>query len=73
LKANPGRRHRGRAPWHRGRGQGKQLEFAREVIPDVRKVGMLVNMRNPAALFQRNSAETAAPGLGVTLISAEIN
>jgi hypothetical protein len=34
---------------------------------------MLVNMRNPAALFQRNSAETAAPGLGVTLISAEIN
>ena len=51
---------------------GKQLEFAREVIPGLLRVGMLVNMRNPAALFQRDSAEAAAPGLGVTLNSAEI-
>ena len=51
---------------------GKQLEFAREVISDVRRVGMLVNTQNPAALFQRDSAEAVAPGLGVTLISAEI-
>jgi putative ABC transport system substrate-binding protein len=51
---------------------GKQLEFAREVLPDVRNVGMLVNTRNPAALFQRDSAQAAAPRLGVTLISADI-
>lgn len=51
---------------------GKQLDLAREVIPGVREVGMLVNTRNPAALFQRDHAEAAAPGLGIRLTPVEV-
>jgi putative ABC transport system substrate-binding protein len=52
---------------------GKQLDLAREVIPDARRVGMLVNTRNPAAVFQRDHALAAAPTLGLDLKPIEVH
>src|SRR3954454_881023 len=51
---------------------GKQLDAAREVIAGVRKVGVLINTPNPAALFQRDSAQAVAPRFGMELIPIEV-
>jgi len=46
---------------------GKQLDLAREIIPHARRIGMLVNTRNPTAVFQRDHAIAAALTLGLDL------
>jgi putative ABC transport system substrate-binding protein len=51
---------------------GKQLELARELKPSARRIGMLVNMRNPSNVVQRRDAEATAPALGTTLAVMEV-
>jgi putative ABC transport system substrate-binding protein len=51
---------------------GKQLELARELKPSARRIGMLVNMRNPSNVIQRRDAEAAAPALGLTLAVLDV-
>jgi putative ABC transport system substrate-binding protein len=50
---------------------GKQLELAREVLPGVSRIGMLLNPTNPVNPFQREHAEAAAPALGIKLVPVE--
>jgi putative ABC transport system substrate-binding protein len=43
---------------------GKQLELARDLMPDARRIGMLVNMRNPSnASHAATSTTSSASGL----------
>ncbi|WP_157182117.1 ABC transporter substrate-binding protein [Methylobacterium sp. WSM2598] len=51
---------------------GKQVEFARELIPGAATVGILVNTRNSASRFQKNGAEEAASSLRIELKSVEV-
>jgi putative tryptophan/tyrosine transport system substrate-binding protein len=51
---------------------GKQLQLARELMPGVRRIGMLVNMQNPSNVIQRRDAEAAAPVLGIELVPVDV-
>ena len=51
---------------------GKQLQLTRELTPSVRRIGMLVNMRNPSNVIQRRDAEAAAPVLGIELVPVDV-
>jgi len=46
---------------------GKRLEILKELIPDVRKVAILINPDDPNASLQLRNAETAAKELGMHL------
>jgi putative ABC transport system substrate-binding protein len=50
---------------------GKQIELAREVIPNASRIGMLVNPNNPVNPFQRKHAEATAPVMGIRLVPVE--
>ena len=52
---------------------GKQLNLARELVPGTSKIGMLVNMRNPANVSQRRDAEVTAPALGVDFVTTDVS
>jgi putative ABC transport system substrate-binding protein len=47
---------------------GKQLELAREVMPAVARIGILINVTNPAAEIIRRHTEAAVTTLGVKLM-----
>ena len=51
---------------------GKQLEMLREILPAIRRVGMLVNTSNGSTISQHRNAERAALTLGVTLSRVQI-
>src|SRR5262245_40210214 len=51
---------------------GKQLNLAREFIPDANTIGMLLNTRNPANVSQQRDAEVTAPALGIKLVTADV-
>ena len=51
---------------------GKLAELARDLIPNLGKIGVLVNLSNPSNLAQRREADTAAEKLGVQLFAVEI-
>src|SRR5262249_17900934 len=51
----------------------KQLEFAREIAPHARKVGLLTNPQDPKVPPQLQELRTAARALEVTIVEAEIN
>ena len=51
---------------------GKQLELARDLMPDASRIGMLVNMRNPSNASQRHDAEVTAPALGIDLVTVDV-
>jgi putative ABC transport system substrate-binding protein len=50
---------------------GKQLQLALELIPDIVKVGLLVNVATETTI-DRQEAETASQRLGIDLIPAEV-
>jgi putative ABC transport system substrate-binding protein len=50
----------------------KQIELAREIVPDASRVGILGNMSDPKALSQRREVEEAARALGVKIIAPEV-
>jgi putative tryptophan/tyrosine transport system substrate-binding protein len=52
---------------------GKQLEFAREIIPQTSTVGLLVNMKSASNPPQRRDAEAAANVLGIKLIPLDVH
>ena len=53
---------------------GKQLEIAREVVPGLKQVGMLVNANVPARITQslKQQADAAASELGIALIQLPV-
>jgi putative tryptophan/tyrosine transport system substrate-binding protein len=51
---------------------GKQVELARELIPGLIKLGMLINVSSPVSATQRPSIETAAQALNVILLPVEV-
>ena len=50
---------------------GKQLEYVLQIVPDAKKVGMLVNVAS-GVIIDRQEAEGTAQKLGVELIPAEV-
>jgi putative ABC transport system substrate-binding protein len=50
----------------------KQIELAREIVPDAGSIGTLGNLSDPKALFQRRELEEAALALGIKIIAAEV-
>jgi putative tryptophan/tyrosine transport system substrate-binding protein len=50
---------------------GKQLEYVLQIVPDAKKVGMLVNVAS-GVIIDRQEAEATAQKLGVELIPAEV-
>jgi putative ABC transport system substrate-binding protein len=51
---------------------GKRLELLREVLPNVRKLAILVNVSNPGAVLEMSEAEAAARTLGLDVAKLEI-
>ena len=49
----------------------KQLALAVEMVPNARKVGLLVNPGNPTHEVQRHNVETAAAALGIELVALQ--
>jgi len=52
---------------------GKQLELAREVIPQTSNVGLLVHMKNASNPPQRRDAEAAANASGIRLVPVDVD
>jgi putative tryptophan/tyrosine transport system substrate-binding protein len=50
----------------------KQLALAVEMIPNARKIGLLVNPGNPTHAVQRRNVEVAATALGIELVTLEV-
>ena len=51
---------------------GKQVEIARELIPGLIRLGMLVNVGSPVSVMQRPSIEAAAQASNLELIPVEV-
>jgi putative ABC transport system substrate-binding protein len=51
----------------------KQMELAREVVPDVRKIGLLGNMNDPKVPPQRDELEDAGRKFGIHVIVPEVS
>ena len=51
---------------------GKQLQLIRDLSPDTGRVGILINMRNPASVSQQRDADAAAPALGIDIVPVDV-
>jgi putative ABC transport system substrate-binding protein len=51
----------------------KLLTLTRELLPDARKIGLLVNPTNPTQPILRGSVEAAAAALGDELVAVEVS
>jgi putative tryptophan/tyrosine transport system substrate-binding protein len=51
---------------------GKRLELLREVLPNLRKLAILVNVSNPGGMLEMSEAEAAARTLGLDVAKFEI-
>jgi putative ABC transport system substrate-binding protein len=51
---------------------GKQLKLALEVLPGASKIGLLLNVSNPANTVFRRNAEAAAASFGRNLVPVEV-
>jgi putative tryptophan/tyrosine transport system substrate-binding protein len=51
---------------------GKRLELVREVLPDLRRLGIVVNNANLGAMLETRQAEAAARTLGLDVTTQEI-
>ena len=49
-----------------------ELELLREIVPGLRRLAILVNVRNPAAVLDRGEVQTAARALGLEAVALEI-
>jgi putative ABC transport system substrate-binding protein len=52
---------------------GKQLEIGAELVPGVKKAGMLVNPASAASTVLRRGAQAAADPLKIALVEAEVH
>ena len=52
---------------------GKQLEVARDLLPAMKRIGLLINPGNPSNAVQRKEIEAIAGKLGMSLVSAEVH
>jgi ABC-type uncharacterized transport system substrate-binding protein len=52
---------------------GKQLEFALEIVPGARTIGVLSNATNSAQAIPRRNTEAGAAALAIKLVSAEVH
>jgi putative ABC transport system substrate-binding protein len=50
----------------------KRLELLREVVPSLRRLGILANIGNPASVLELGQVQAAAPVLGLDLVILEI-
>ena len=50
----------------------KRLQLLREVVPDLRRLAILVNVNNPASVLERREVQTAARKISLEVISLEI-
>jgi putative ABC transport system substrate-binding protein len=51
---------------------GKRLELLREVVPDLRRLGILANVGAPGAVLEMNEVRTTARALGLEVHTLEI-
>jgi putative tryptophan/tyrosine transport system substrate-binding protein len=51
---------------------GKRLELLREVVPGLRRVAIMANVGNPAAVLELGEVQAAAGTLGLELVTLEI-
>ena len=51
---------------------GKKLEVLREVVPDLRRLAIIANVGNPAAVLEMGEAQAAARKLGLEVTTPEI-
>src|SRR5262245_8388445 len=51
---------------------GKKLEFLREVVPDLRRLAIMVNVGNPASVLDMGEAQATARTLGLAVTTSEI-
>src|SRR5262249_10554892 len=51
---------------------GKKLEFLREVVPDLRRLAIVVNVGNPASVLETGEAQATARTLGLEATTSEI-
>ena len=51
---------------------GKKLEVLREVVPDLRRLAIIANVGNPAAVLEMGEAQAAARKLGLEATTPEI-
>jgi putative tryptophan/tyrosine transport system substrate-binding protein len=51
---------------------GKKLEFLREIVPDLRRLAIMVNVGNPGSLMDMREAQAAARTLGLMVTTSEI-
>jgi putative ABC transport system substrate-binding protein len=51
---------------------GKRTELLREIVPGLRRLGIMANVDNPAALLEMGEAQSAAGKLGLAVAAAEI-
>jgi putative tryptophan/tyrosine transport system substrate-binding protein len=51
---------------------GKKLEFLREIVPDLRRLAIMINVGNPGSVMDMREAEAAARTLGLLVTTSEI-
>ena len=51
---------------------GKRLEFLREVVPTISRLGVLANISYPAVVLERDEVEAAAKALGLQIAKTDI-
>jgi putative ABC transport system substrate-binding protein len=71
-EARPGGNVTGIEPYVAGL-PAKQMEFAREIVPGARRVGLLTNLQDPKAPPQRHELASAAKALEITVVEADAN
>ena len=71
-EARPGGNVTGIEPYVAGL-PAKQMEFAREIVPDATRIGLLTNLQDPKARPQRLELVSAAKALELTIAEADVN
>ena len=70
-EARPGGNVTGISPYVKGL-PAKQLELAREIVPNAKRIGLLDDVSDPKAPSQRQEIEAAGQELGVKIVAAEV-
>jgi putative ABC transport system substrate-binding protein len=71
-EARPGGNVTGIEPYIGGL-PAKQIELAREIVPNARKIGLLTNQEDPKGPAQARDLEVAGQALGLQIVSANAN
>jgi putative ABC transport system substrate-binding protein len=69
--AHPGGNVTGIAPYVKGL-PSKQLELAREIVPNAKRIGLLDDVHDPKGSPQRREIEATAQGLAIEIVPAEL-